>query len=584
MEDDSSAAGDLESHNGSDSVGGDSASFAVVKQEVRMMNVVRTFVFALLMTMGTIAADVLFVVVQIREENASKEDFATFAHQLMDEFHASLHQKMVVADSLATSLALEAQSLKLTWPYVSFTEFDLRCTSARELSQAASITYLPRVDNQTRNEWENYAGYIDAQQDAMDQSTLPEKETPEHPTAFYVDSNRSVQDGIYYLEESQPFTLGPVAPGISIFPTWQRAGTANIQEEIRMFDHASNKIRSPALTAVVQQRVPAQMGVLSDFLYHDTSDYVFYTTPRAALFYPIYATTSRDQVVAVLDFEFPWESFWEDVLDEETAALVVVVESSCGRQFTFQVNGDDVVYVGEGDHHVDPKTFDGSDPIASTFANYSGSFLAGIDINGTTTSAKPSPCAFRIHVYMTEAFRQSYLTNAPMITRWIVLGVFCCTVGVFICYDCAVEARSNRVVETAKRTDALVSTLFPSSVKAQLLANAAAKRKAKIAKSKKAHKEWEYHQSRELPTTIEEGDEDQDLEPFVNSNPGQPVIRTPKNRLQNFLQPGDGIDGLLDIHDSEPIADLFPNASVMFADIAGEYIFCPNKICFHFDE
>ena len=112
------------------------------------------------------------------------------------------------------------------------------------------------------------------------------------------------------------------------------------------------------------------------------------------------------------------------------------------------------------------------------------------------------------------------------------------------------------MIETAKRTDALVSTLFPSNVKQQLLENAAKKREADATMFKKnRNKGWEY---------------DGDVEGLPNNN-NEPMIHTPKRRLKSFLQPGDGIDGLLDIHDSEPIADLFPNASVMFADIAGEY-------------
>jgi hypothetical protein len=41
-------------------------------------------------------------------------------------------------------------------------------------------------------------------------------------------------------------------------------------------------------------------------------------------------------------------------------------------------------------------------------------------------------------------------------------------------------------------------------------------------------------------------------------------MQTPKNRLKNFLSDGAG-----DIKASEPIADLFPNATIMFATICG---------------
>ena len=97
------------------------------------------------------------------------------------------------------------------------------------------------------------------------------------------------------------------------------------------------------------------------------------------------------------------------------------------------------------------------------------------------------------------------------------------------------EDKSNRVVENAKRTDALVSTLFPSSVKQRLLGNAAKKRDKKGQKRRK--REWEF---------------DKELESGYLSDDAlmTPMIHTPKRRLKSFLQPGDGIDGLLNDNDS----------------------------------
>ena len=86
MEDDSSAAGDLESVPTDDhTVGGESASFGVVRRQVRMMNVVRMFLFAFMITMGTIGADVLFVVVRMHEEATAKDEFVAMAQNLLEK-------------------------------------------------------------------------------------------------------------------------------------------------------------------------------------------------------------------------------------------------------------------------------------------------------------------------------------------------------------------------------------------------------------------------------------------------------------------------------------------------------------------
>ena len=128
-----------------------------------------------------------------------------------------------------------------------------------------------------------------------------------------------------------------------------------------------------------------------------------------------------------------------------------------------------------------------------------------------------------------------YLTSAPDIVQAVILGVLILLVCIFVTYDCVMEGGSNRVIETARRTNALVDTLFPAEVKKRLLERSAEK-------------------TRKVPT-----------------------IQSPKLMLQNMLGPAeeflvDGSDangGYSDQGD-EPIADLFPDASVLFADIAGK--------------
>ena len=43
----------------------------------------------------------------------------------------------------------------------------------------------------------------------------------------------------------------------------------------------------------------------------------------------------------------------------------------------------------------------------------------------------------------------------------------------------------------------------------------------------------------------------------------------PTQRLKTYLGGGPGVDGSINMADAQPIADLFPNCTVYFSDIAG---------------
>lgn len=124
-------------------------------------------------------------------------------------------------------------------------------------------------------------------------------------------------------------------------------------------------------------------------------------------------------------------------------------------------------------------------------------------------------------------------------------------------YDCIIERRSEAVVETARQTDQLVSSLFPSHVKHQLMENA--KKQAELKKQRKKEKKkeeddklgWKINlamPSSEFSTSCD----------GMSTDDGR--ISTPKRRLKSFLDPNSV--GMMDGAASsplgtEPIVSLF---------------------------
>jgi class 3 adenylate cyclase len=101
-----------------------------------------------------------------------------------------------------------------------------------------------------------------------------------------------------------------------------------------------------------------------------------------------------------------------------------------------------------------------------------------------------------------------------------------------------VERRQRRVLLEAQRTNALVGSLFPEAVRDRLLKQSEDKYNRKGGMFKKRTGE---------------------------------VEAAPKLRLKTFMADDNRatLANMAGVSDTEPIADLFPKATVLFADIAG---------------
>jgi Adenylate and Guanylate cyclase catalytic domain len=433
----------------------------------------------------------------------------------------------------------------------------MRCQGDRKLAEASSVTFSPIVTPETLQHWLVYVTYKELSGELESNFTDGYDPHSGHDhgdnSVYYVETDRSVQDGIYKVVGGEAHSLPETLDNNTIFaPVWQRSPKPD--RDIRMYDLLSNPVRARALSAILGNGVWA--GAMTDLLLYDTNmtDFAYFPTPNAALYVPIHQTVDKaSPVVGTLGFQFLWETFLEGILQDEAHNLMAVVENSCttGRKYSFLVEGPNVTYLGPGDLHTDPENFTPPKPVTTTFQGFLQVFQTSDTFNTSNLDEESLPCQFRVTIYSTAEMRDSYLTNHPATYRWIVLGVFLLVVSVFLFYDCVVESRSSRVVESAKRTDALVSTLFPSSVKQRLLENADKKRKAAEERSRMS-----YWHSTDVRSSV--------------SSDGLHVIQNPKHQLKSLLNPDErNLMESGDIDDTEPIADLFPSASVMFADVAG---------------
>jgi hypothetical protein len=154
-------------------------------------------------------------------------------------------------------------------------------------------------------------------------------------------------------------------------------------------------------------------------------------------------------------------------------------------------------------------------------------------------------CMYTVSTYPSVTMEEQSRSSDPIVFALIAVLIFAFTSVVFIAYDKLVAIRQYKVMKTAVRSAAIVSSLFPSNVRERLYNN---------------------------------GDEDRDARQSAST------FQPNKLRLKSFLNEGtsssdtsnsDVIPGSQ--FSGKPIADLFTDCTVIFADIANFTSWCSAR-------
>ena len=199
--------------------------------------------------------------------------------------------------------------------------------------------------------------------------------------------------------------------------------------------------------------------------------------------------------------------------DEPAPELHVVLRSSCrDKMDTFLVTSNKVEYVGPGDLH--QESYDDHRV-----------FMPFYHFKTSGTPFVPGHCFFSMHIFPTQNFKDEYEDNLPLQITVAVTALFVAVTMAFMVYDYFVTKRQSKIVTAAARSHAIVASVFPAAVRERLMEDAS-----------------------------------------IHSANRQSSKGRLKNLMNNGLELDDHEGNLIR---SKPIADLFPEATIFFADIQG---------------
>ena len=456
-------------------------------------------------------------------------------------------------EAVSASLTDSVMLMNATWPFVTFPNFQVTGMVSNEITGAYTSWIAPLVTHEQRYAFQNYSL---RNQWWMDQGHMYDKmvaedlyveeryyDEPPYESPFPL--QRYNETGIF------PFiwTMGergpaPVPDTDLFFPVSQAAPAEDFMPlaNIDLYNlHGSGDYVKGVLAL---QKPVLTVTTRADYLplsYDRRFSRSGEALPHTYIYQPIFDTFRKDRkLVGILAVFLPWDQFFMDILPESERGVYVLLKGTCDDQrFTFQLSGRDVEFVGEGDLH------------ESDFSD-TEKFFEFAPFSRLEPVEGAKSCAYTVKIYSSEEYSNKFFTNKPYLFAGAVVGCFLLTTLVFVIYDIVVSIRQKKVMESANKTNAIVSQLFPANVRDRMLEELAPEPKKKPASLSSA---WMANQHQKFSDSAADSSMSNtmgDMSEFEGSSGGAICPATSEK-----------------IFGSKPIADLFPNTTILFADLVG---------------
>jgi class 3 adenylate cyclase len=441
--------------------------------------------------------------------------FSIFAKTVLETADTEADRKFSALRGLSKSITSYTMNADMIWPLISIPDFEIRTSEVRYLSEAELIAFAPIVPKEEKSLWEAFAvksqGWI---QEGLEIQGLGDVSPGKIADQLYPFSEEVHTTQDHFSEEHED---NEVHQDLEAFvPLWQ-IGKAPTNASIVMLDLNTHPSFKTVFSDVLEiEHVLLSEVVNLDFLIEFSTDVdARENEPRSYIVTPVFDTFQDDAtVVGFVIAVLPWKSYFTNILPKGVDELVVGIKNSCGSEFTYALYGPQAEFVGQGGLQ-DPEF----EHLVQS-SDFAEKARHGDEFGG-------DHCGYSLNVYPSKTYRESFESKDPLVFSLIVVGIFLFTILVFSVYDSMVERRQSKVLAAAKRTTDIIGSLFPKEVGKRL---------------------------------IEEAEQ---------NDMGRKMNAAAKSQLKSFLSDGTALETGESAFKTKPIADLFPNTTIIFADIVG---------------
>ena len=561
-------------HSNSDKSMVSSHSSSAYRNRMIWMYQVRACAIFSIVFLSVFLPIIIYCVAYRAQTSKFEAGFSALADQVVAEFELNLRAELHALDALSIAATSQALHSNDTWPFVTIRDFDLQGASAKKLAGTLSIGFVPMVTDQDRREWEDayVTSHINWLWNGMNQQAsvgaartrslswndqyVEDKVSSRALQSSYPDFSKGFSNKIYtidiitgtvstapnntgpYFPEWQTVPLSPFYVNFDILTLGRDGPFTMLQSKQAVISRVENWTNwNPASFEFIRTVYSQQLQAY----FHDPN-VTYGNEPVTNMYYPVFDTFGKDRtVVATFFTQIFWQTFFLGLLPEGADGIICVVENACGDVFTYQVDGTSNTFLGLTDAH--DRYYDNLE-VVYDFASIRQSDK--FSFSETAAPLNVEFCPYTMRVYPSNDLRSAYVTIAPVIYATSTAAFFILIGLILLSYDFVVQRRMKFIVQSEKEAEKIVSDFFPKIIRDRLLGS--------------------------KHTSTRDGRSDQDETPFQMH---------PKTQLKTFLSDDDlnknekgkrGVSEVDDYHlllNTQPIADLFPFCTVLFADIAG---------------
>jgi hypothetical protein len=471
-----------------------------------------------------------------REEDDYEAAFTSAASALSEALRQDAEHMLSAMDWFSQIIVSHSRDFNMDWPLVTLSDMEAQASRLHQLVGTEQLFLLPLVKQEDRTTWEDYSVahfpvWVDQ---SLSYGTTGVSNTM---TGDSISPYMQTVEGARVNEESD----GP------FLPVWQTAPVMTTLPAVYNTDLLSDPVLAPSLRAVLTSLRPVWSPILQERSLLLSASVQVQSSARSSLLYPV--LDPEENLLAILVATFGWRSKVKEHLASGIDADLVTtrVESSCNEETIFVAAEREWTAVQSAD----------PDDLSVL------SSLVLSELPGMTTD--PS-CSLLLKFQPSRGSPDLYETALPLRMAFFCLALLGIAVVLWYYYATVVAHRQALVARQAGKSSALVSSLFPDTIRDRLMLQAS---QANLDHGTFTDDEEEDDLDKEDRVSFSKTRTNETSD-SSNSERAMTQREPPKMRLRSFLREanraGPSSTRVL-TSEAKPIADFFPNCTVLFADV-----------------
>jgi hypothetical protein len=484
----------------------------ISKKENRLVHKARLLTILAISACAASLAVAIYYFAQNSDDAAFESTFTEYCDHIVDFVQWETSYNFALIEHEANVVTLTAGMTNQTFPYVTHPHFEVNGGYVDGMGGIMAVVYAPLINGSdaSRQEWQDYAmanrGWVDASK--FLKKAHPGHRDPLHGTMQDHEDDRRrrrLQDPALPAEELPNISStiyrwtedGRQVPVVSnettiLAPLWQSSPANADAINVDLLSDPRIADLYQAMMATNHRSVMSattEITYLFDFLF-DENEKPKKKMPHAFLMEPVYANlvTSNDTEQDIIDKEpvgfLLAITVYENLLDRHfipqgIGGIIAVIKDTCGHVLTYQLDGPEAIFLGNGDLH-DPafdeyvrftpiESYHIIRPTSNNDPARADDSETDNKVQNVTEADLPGLCRHELYIYPSAEFHAAYQTNTPMIYTLVILLAFTATAAVFFMYDIFASRRQERTMKFALRTTAIISSLFPATMRDRLL-------------------------------------------------------------------------------------------------------------------